>query len=234
MKIHSLHRWDVTPKEAISIQKDLARHINTSVGLKISPKLIAGADISLSQSRGPAYAGVVVLDANTLEVVAEYTQRGEIDFPYVPGLLSFREAPLLLKAFEQIDPPPDLIMLDGQGIAHPRGLGLASHLGLFLDCPTVGCAKSRLIGDHREPGTKKGSHAPLKGKNGETLGSALRTREGCKPIFVSAGHKIDLASALEWVLRVSPRYRIPEPTRLAHNLVNRVRKEDQGLRATSR
>ncbi|MGP0564680.1 MULTISPECIES: deoxyribonuclease V [unclassified Nitrospina] len=234
MKIHSLHRWDVTPKEAISIQKALARRINTSANLKQRPKLIAGADISLSHSRGPAYAGVVVLDANSLEVVAEYTQKGVIDFPYVPGLLSFREAPLLLKVFEQIDPPPDLIMLDGQGIAHPRGLGLASHLGLFLDCPAVGCAKSRLVGEHREPGTKKGSHTPLKGKNGETLGAVLRTRENCKPIFVSVGHKTDLASALEWVLHVSPRYRIPEPTRLAHNLVNRVRKEGQGLRATSR
>lgn len=234
MKIHSLHRWDVTPKEAIDIQKGLAARVNTSSLLKRPPRFIAGADISLSQSRGPAYAGVVVLDADTLEVVAEYTQKGIIDFPYVPGLLSFREAPLLLQVFEQIDPAPDLIMLDGQGIAHPRRLGLASHLGLFLDCPAVGCAKSRLVGEHREPGKKKGAHTPLQGKNGETLGAALRTREGCKPIFVSAGHKIDLASAIEWVLRVSPRYRIPEPTRLAHNLVNRVRKEDQGLRATSR
>lgn len=226
MEIHPLHSWAVTPKEAIAIQKNLAARVDRNNHLRSPPKLIAGADISLSQSRGTAYAGVVVLDAETLEVVAEHTLKGQIDFPYVPGLLSFREAPLLLELFAQIDPAPDLILFDGQGIAHPRGLGLASHLGLLLECPTVGCAKTRLTGEHQEPGPDKGDHAPLKNRDGNILGVALRTRKRCKPIFVSIGHRIGLDHAIEWVLRVSPRYRIPEPTRQAHNLVNRVRKED--------
>jgi len=224
MKVLDLHPWNVTPSEAVAIQKDLAGRVDRTHRLK-KPKRIAGADISLTQSRGTAFAGVVVLDADTLEVLDEHTLQGTVDFPYIPGLLSFREAPLLLQLFARIEPAPDLIMLDGQGIAHPRGLGLASHLGLFLNRPTIGCAKSRLVGTHREPARSKGSHTPLKDDAGHTLGAALRTREGCKPIFVSVGHKIDLERAIEWVLRVSPRYRIPEPTRQAHNLVNRVRRE---------
>lgn len=224
MKVLDLHPWEVTPSTAQSIQKELAGKVDRKNRLK-TPRVIAGADISLSQSRGSAYAGVVLLDAETLEVLGEHTLKGTIDFPYIPGLLSFREAPLLLKLFERIEPAPDLIMLDGQGIAHPRGLGLASHLGLFLNCPTIGCAKSRLVGTHREPAKKKGAYAPLKDDAGNILGAALRTREGCKPIFVSVGHQIDLDHAIEWVLKMSPRYRIPEPTRQAHNLVNRVRRE---------
>jgi deoxyribonuclease V len=140
---------------------------------------------------------------------------GKITFPYIPGLLSFRESPLILAACEKISNVPDLILIDGQGIAHPRRLGLASHVGLFLDLPTIGCAKSILCGQHRLVGEEAGSHAELL-DNRELIGAALRTKSGVRPIYVSVGHKIDLASALQWVIKCCRGYRIPEPTRLAH------------------
>ena len=138
-----------------------------------------------------------------------------LDFPYVPGLLSFREAPLTLAACEKLTLTPDLILVDGQGIAHPRRLGLACHLGLFLNMPTIGCAKSRLCGSHEMPGVEAGSYAEVIDK-GEVIGAALRTRSGVKPVYVSIGHKIDLPAAIHWVLECCRGYRLPEPTRLAH------------------
>jgi deoxyribonuclease V len=145
-----------------------------------------------------------------MEVVTD-----RVEFPYVPGLLSFREAPLILAALEKITAVPDLIMVDGQGIAHPRRMGLASHLGLFLGVPTIGCAKSRLCGECEEPGNEPGSYADLTDK-GEVIGATLRTRAGVKPVYVSIGHMIDLPSAMHWVLACCRGYRLPEPTRLAH------------------
>jgi len=223
MKVRSLHSWNVTSKEAQAIQRDLASRVELNPPLE-NPRWIAGADISLTRHSREAFAGIVVLNAQTLEIADEYFLRGSIDFPYIPGLLSFREAPLLLKLFQKVSTTPDLIFFDGQGVAHPRGLGLASHLGLFLNCPAIGCAKSRLTGSYREPGLKKGSQTRLLDNEDRTLGKVLRTRDGCKPVFVSVGHKIDLDSAVRWTLRCATRYRIPEPTRLAHIRVNTFRR----------
>jgi len=223
MKIHSLHSWKVTFQQAVAIQKRLACRVDRKNRLQ-PPQWVAGADISLTQDSQEAFAGIVVLNARTLEITEEYFIKGEIHLPYVPGLLSFREAPLLLNLFKKVSPAPQLVFFDGQGIAHPRRLGLASHMGLFLNCPTVGCAKSRLIGTHREPGLKKGCRTRLRDDEGQTIGSVVRTRENCKPVFVSVGHQIDLETAVRWTLRCTTRYRIPEPTRLAHNRVNAFRK----------
>ncbi|MDH5761377.1 MAG: deoxyribonuclease V [Nitrospinota bacterium] len=223
MKALNLHSWKVTPQQALKIQTELANQVEQKSRLK-PPQWIAGADISLTQESNEAFAGIVVLNAKTLKIADEYYIRGTIDFPYIPGLLSFREAPLLLKLFKKVSPAPQLIFFDGHGIAHPRKLGLASHLGLFLDCPTIGCAKSRLTGKFREPGLKKGSRSRLLDKEGQTIGSVLRTRENCKPVFVSVGHQIDLDSAVQWSLKCTTHYRIPEPTRLAHIRVNAFRK----------
>ncbi len=223
MKIHSRHSWKVTYPQAMAIQKRLAHRVDRKNCLQ-TPQWVAGADISLTRESSEAFAGIVVLDAHTLEIVEEYFMKGKIDFPYIPGLLSFREAPLLLNLFKKVSPAPQLVFFDGQGIAHPRRLGLASHMGLFLDCPTVGCAKSRLIGTHREPGLKKGCRTRLRDEKGQTIGSVVRTRENCKPVFISVGHQIDLETAVRWTLKCTTRYRIPEPTRLAHNRVNAFRK----------
>ena len=224
MDVAALHSWDLTPKEAARLQSELAGRVVTDRPLPSAPRLLAGCDISTARHSTTGYAGVVLLDARSLDTVAEFTLQGKLRFPYVPGLLSFREGPLLLELFRQVHPVPDLIFFDGQGLAHPRRLGLACHLGLWLNRPTVGLAKSRLIGEYREPADRRGAHTPLKSPEGEVLGAVLRTREHCKPIFVSAGHRIDLDSALEWTLQATTRYRLPEPTRRAHLLVNALRR----------
>jgi len=214
VKINSLHGWDVSVGQAIELQFDLARHVETDYE-GADPVLIAGVDISSPRVRGLARAAVVVLSYPDLRMVEVRAVEGEISFPYVPGLLSFRECPLILAACEELMNAPDLVLVDGQGIAHPRRLGLAAHIGLFLDRPTIGCAKSILCGRHDALGGERGSHAELFDK-GDCVGAALRTRSGVKPIYVSVGHKIDLASALQWVLECCRGYRLPEPTRLAH------------------
>ncbi len=223
MKTFSRHPWKVTPQQAIKIQKQLAGQLAPKCRLQ-TPKWVAGADISMMRGDSVAFAGVVVLDAETLEIVDEYFLKGKIEFPYIPGLLSFREAPLLLKLFKKISPAPQLVFFDGQGVAHPRKLGLASHMGLLLKCPTIGCAKSRLTGTYREPGLKKGNRSRLADDHNNTIGAVLRTRENCKPVYVSVGHRIDLETAVHWTLKCTTRYRIPEPTRLAHIRVNAFRK----------
>jgi len=162
-----------------------------------------------------ARGAVVVLSYPELELVETRVVEGKVDFPYVPGLLSFREAPLTLAAFERLDIAPDLVLFDGQGIAHPRRLGLASHLGLFLDIPTIGCAKSRLCGHYDTLGLEPGGYAELVDGE-EIIGAALRTKAGTKPVYVSIGHKVNLKSAINWVMRCCRGYRLPEPTRLAH------------------
>ncbi len=214
MKVQSLHNWQVDARRAQAIQRELAGQISRN-GAVIRPRLLAGIDVSVSRFGGTATAAVVVLDYPGLEVVEVQTARGEPGFPYVPGLLSFREAPLALAACAKLNATPDLVIVDGQGIAHPRRLGLASHLGLLLDVPTIGCAKSRLCGQHHEPGDEAGSHAELT-DNGEVIGAVLRTRAGVKPVYISTGHKIDLDGAIHWTLKLSRGYRLPEPTRLAH------------------
>ncbi len=224
MKIRNLHSWEVTGAEARELQTKLAPQVLVSGGKKI-PKIVAGCDIGLTKTT--AYAGVVLLAFPELEVIDTFTLSGPITFPYIPGLLSFREAPLLLELFRTVTPDPDLIFFDGQGIAHPRRFGLACHMGLFLDAPTIGCAKSRLTGEHDEPGSTRGDHASLRDQKGDVLGAALRTKDNCKPVYVSVGHRIDLDTAIERTLQCGKGYRIPEPTRLAHNLVTALRKEAQ-------
>jgi len=212
--VNYLHGWDLTTSEAREMQLRLAAEVNRTDELT-SPRFIAGVDISVDRVRDEARGAVVVLSYPELKVVETRVVEGKVDFPYVPGLLSFREAPLTLAAFERLDIAPDLIFFDGQGIAHPRRLGLASHLGLFLDAPTIGCAKSRLCGTHQIPGLEPGSYAELVDGD-EIIGAALRTKAGVKPVYVSIGHKISLESALYWVMRCCRGYRLPEPTRLAH------------------
>lgn len=214
MKVERLHSWQVTPAEALDIQHRLATQVSRSSEVT-TPSFIAGVDISAPKAHGAATAAVVVLQYPELRLVEVKVEQGELDFPYVPGLLSFRESPLTLAACEKLSINPDLILVDGQGFAHPRRLGFASHLGLFLNMPTIGCAKSRLCGSHEEPGEQPGSYAEITDR-GETIGVALRTKLGTKPIYVSIGHKVDLQAAIYWVLECCRGYRVPEPTRLAH------------------
>jgi deoxyribonuclease V len=214
MKIVARHSWRVTTAQAREIQLELAPQV-AQVGSVTSPRLIGGVDISVNRWTGTGKGAAVVLSYPDLEIVETKVVTDSIEFPYVPGLLSFREAPLILAALERITVTPDLIMVDGQGMAHPRRMGLASHLGLFLGVPTIGCAKSRLCGECEDPGSEAGSRTELL-DNGEVIGSALRTKAGVKPVYVSIGHMIDLPSAMRWVLACCRGYRLPEPTRLAH------------------
>jgi len=214
MRVHHLHRWDLTTAHAVEMQLALASRVSRTDEVT-SPRFIAGVDISVDRVRGVARGAVVVLSYPELKIVETRVVEGKVDFPYVPGLLTFREAPLTLAAFERLDIAPDLILFDGQGIAHPRRLGLASHLGLLLDTPAIGCAKSRLCGSHQIPDLEPGSYADLRDGD-EIIGAVLRTKLGVKPVYVSIGHKISLESALYWVTQCCRGYRLPEPTRLAH------------------
>ncbi len=214
VKVERLHGWQVSYAEAMDTQRRLAAQVSRSGGA-VTPRFIAGFDISAGKAHETATGAVVVLNYPELRLVEVKIARGRLDFPYIPGLLSFRESPLILDACQGLAITPDLILVDGQGIAHPRRMGLASHLGLFLDTPTIGCAKSRLCGHHDIPGEEAGSYAELI-DNGETIGAALRTKPDTKPVYVSIGHKIDLETAICWVMNCCRGYRLPEPLRLAH------------------
>jgi deoxyribonuclease V len=214
MRVQALHGWDMNIAQAREIQLSLVRKVVTENGVA-NPELVAGIDISSPNVYAVARGAVVVLRYPALSIVEIQVAEGKVTFPYVPGLLSFRESPLILAACEKLCNVPDLVFIDGQGLAHPRRFGLASHVGLFLDLPTIGCAKSILCGQHGLVGEEAGSHAEVY-DNGEIIGAALRTKSGVKPIYVSVGHKIDLTKALQWVLRCCRGYRLPEPTRLAH------------------
>jgi len=214
MKIKKLHGWDVSLR-AKEIQLELAGKVVTENEEGINPHLIAGVDVSFPKFQGIARGVVVLLGYPALDIVEVEVAEAKPAIPYIPGLLSFRECPVILAACEKLCSAPALVLVDGQGIAHPRRLGLASHLGLFLDVPTIGCAKSILCGRHEPVGEEIGSHAELV-DNGDVIGAALRTKAGTKPIIVSIGHKVDLASALYWVMECCRGYRLPEPTRLAH------------------
>ena len=214
MKVEKLHSWQVGISQALAIQARLAARVSKTSEVK-NPRFIAGADISVGRTQGLATGAVVVVRYPEMKPVEVKIVKQRLAFPYIPGLLSFREAPLVLAACEKLAVIPDLILVDGQGMAHPRRMGLASHLGLFLDIPTIGCAKSRLCGRHEEPGNEPGSYAELV-DNGEVIGAALRTKLNVKPVYVSIGHKIDLKAAIYWVLECCRGYRLPEPARLAH------------------
>ncbi|MEX1255174.1 MAG: deoxyribonuclease V [Dehalococcoidia bacterium] len=215
MDLLDLHPWDVSPKEAVAIQRELAGRVVRKGRLK-NVRRVAGVDISVDRARGLGTGAVVVLSYPELELVEVAVEQAPLTFPYVPGLLSFREVPVLRAAFLRIAGPIDLLLVDGQGLAHPRRFGLACHLGLLLDVPAIGCAKSRLLGEHAPVDEAAGSRADLVDK-GEPIGSVLRTRAGVKPLFISLGHRIGLTEAETWVLRCCRGYRLPEPTRLAHN-----------------
>jgi deoxyribonuclease V len=214
MQVQHRHPWQVTVAQAQTIQSSLAGQVSreNEVG---SVRLVAGVDISSSRAGSLAAAAVVVLAYPQMTLVEKSLVRQAVDFPYIPGLLSFREAPLILAAWERLDCAPDLVLVDGQGIAHPRRLGLASHLGLLLDLPAIGCAKSLLCGSHGPVGDEAGGYAEITDGD-EVIGAALRTKPGVRPLYVSVGHKVDLPTALSWVLRCCRGYRLPEPTRQAH------------------
>jgi deoxyribonuclease V len=214
MQIVRMHNWNVSTKEARGIQEKLASQISRECRVD-NPQLIAGVDISVNRFSKTGRGAVVILSYPAMEIMEISVVTDSVTFPYVPGLLTFREAPLLLAAFEKIKNVPDIVMVDGQGIAHPRRMGLASHLGLVLNIPAIGCAKSRLCGEHDIPGQEAGNFTELKDRE-EVIGAVLRTRDGVKPVYVSIGHMIDLLAAIHWVKACCRGYRLPEPTRLAH------------------
>lgn len=218
VKDRHLHSWQVSPKDAVSIQRRLADRVRFC-SLPTRLHTVAGLDCAFSRDGSTIGAVIVVLSYPALEVLEEVWAQDKVRFPYVPGLLSFREAPVCLKAAEKLACRPDVFLVDGHGIAHPRRLGLASHLGLCLDVPTIGCAKSRLCGTYEEPKREKGSWTPL-WDAGQIVGAVVRTRTAVKPVFVSVGHRAVLEEAVEFVLACCKRYRLPEPTRLAHQKVS--------------
>ena len=213
-----VHSWDISPREAAAIQNDL-RHLVVEDNCLGKVQFIAGVDVGYLDNGRTARAAIALLQYPGLELVEFATAQSPVRFPYVPGLLSFREVPVVLKALEGLQKKPDLLICDGQGRAHPRRLGLACHLGLLTDMATIGAAKSRLCGRHDVLAQEKGSWVPL--CDGEDIiGIVLRTRTGKNPLFVSIGHKVDLETAREWVLRCLTRYRLPETTRWAHRIAS--------------
>jgi deoxyribonuclease V len=211
-----IHAWDLKPAEAAALQAKLARQVVRQS--RIRPEDITRlAGIDAGYHNKMAYAAVVVLNLTDLKVLETATAARPISFPYVPGLLSFREAPAVLQALDKLKSAPDLLLIDGQGIAHPRRFGIASHIGLLTGIPSVGCAKTRLLGDYDEPQRERGNMAYLK-ENGETLGAVVRTRTGVKPVFVSIGHLMDLNDSIRIILKSCRGYRLPEPIRMADHL----------------
>ncbi len=215
------HDWPADCGSAIALQHRLRRRIVLRP-LPEPIRLVAGADVSYDRGSDLMHAGVVLLRLPDLACVCEASASMRVSFPYVPGLLSFREIPALIEAFRQLDGRPDVVICDGQGIAHMRGIGLASHVGLVLGVPAVGCAKSRLVGEHRPVGAGRGRRARL-WYDGRIVGSVLRTRDGVRPVYVSPGHLADIPTSVRLVLRCATRFRLPEPIRAAHSLVTRVR-----------
>lgn len=213
------HPWDLSKEEALNLQQELAAKVITNDQLG-EIKLVAGVDVAYQKNSDRLVAAVVILNADTLEIVETATAEDIEHFPYIPGLFSFRELPPLIKAFAQLQHTPDLVVCDGQGLAHPRRFGLACHLGVIFDVPTIGCGKTRLLGEYQEPDTTRGAVAPLVDvDNGEVIGNVLRTQTGISSIYVSIGHRISLTTACEWVLKLSPKYRLPETTRQADQVV---------------
>ncbi len=218
----SLHPWDVSPGEAVSLQQQLRKKIRI-IPFDASIRYIAGADISFNRDSDIFYAGFIVLDFENMQEVAYATATVRSGFPYIPGLLSFREIPALLEAWRQLPVQPDVIVLDGHGIAHPRRLGIASHFGLWVNRPTIGCAKKILTGMHGSLPPEPPAQAAIY-DNQEAIGVALRTKYNVKPVYVSPGHLMDIESAVRLVSHCVTKYRLPEPTRMAHNLVNQLRR----------
>lgn len=212
----TLHAWDLTTEEAVRVQNELRAHLDLTWDRGYAVDTIGGVDVSISGDA--ARCAIVVIRFPALTMLEGVTAEVPLRFPYIPGLLAFREGPAVLAAWEKLTARPDLLMFDGQGIAHPRGIGIASHMGLWLERPAIGVAKSRLYGHHAEVGPGRGDWADLVDKHGITIGAVLRTREGTKPLYVSPGHLIDIPHATEFVLAGCAGYRLPEPTRWAHKV----------------
>lgn len=225
MDYRHLHPWDVPLEEAARIQRELREQLVLAVPEGFSPRLAAGADVSTTKESPLAFAGIVVIDLMSMETVAQATAMVEVAFPYLPGFLSFREIPALIAAWERLSTRPDVLVLDGHGTAHPRGMGIACHAGLVFDLPTLGCGKSLLVGRHDPPGEERGAVAPLLYRHA-VVGAAVRTRARVSPVYVSPGNRMDLDTAVALVLQLTPggKYRLPETTRRAHNLVNELRR----------
>jgi len=222
VKILDLHRWDVTPAEARQIQLELRERIVLTNQLS-RVRRVAGADVAFDLKRGRAIAGVVVYSFPDLAEIERASAVRRLTFPYVPGLLTFREAPALLAAFERVRKEPDVVFIDGQGYAHPRRFGIACHLGVLLQKPMVGCAKSRLIGTHADPPQRAPAWVRLL-DDGETIGAVVRTRTAVNPVYVSQGHRVSLALAVKLALAVCDGYRIPKPTREADHFVGALKR----------
>ena len=214
MQVQTPHKWDLSPKEAIAVQKSLLARLVTHNELT-ELQTVAGVDMSTAGER--AHAAVVVLRFPDLQALEVAQSDLPLTFPYIPGLLAFREGPAVLAAAERLEIEPDLFIFDGQGLAHPRRMGIASHMGVILDKPSIGCAKSLLCGQHGQVGPNVGDYSEIH-HQGEIIGAVLRTREGVKPVYVSIGHKVDLTTAIDCILHCSGGYRLPEPTRWAHKV----------------
>ncbi len=245
MDYQKIHEWNLSRSEAVELQKEL-RHQVIIEPLKTEARLVAGCDISFNRFSDIVYAGIVVLKLPELEIVNRATVVTKAQFDYVPGLLSFRETPALLEAWEQLGTRPDVVMLDGQGLAHPRRFGIACHFGLLTGSPTLGCAKTVLVGKYDEPEKEAGSYSLMEHR-GEIVGAAVRTKDNVAPVYVSVGNRIDLEGAIGLTLKCvkgyqpptatdslfdsrpasKSKYRIPEPTRQAHLLVNEIRRSEK-------
>lgn len=212
------HAWDVTPQEAIAIQKRLCDAVVREDRLG-EVQTVAGVDVGFEENNTITRAAVAVLHFPELTVAETAVARRPTTFPYIPGLLSFREVPAVLDALRKLSKLPDLLLCDGQGVAHPRRFGIACHLGVLVDLPSIGVAKSRLTGRHEPLAEEKGTHRPLRDR-GETVGMVLRTRTNVRPLYVSIGHRVTLETAVAYVLRCTPKYRLPETTRQAHRLAS--------------
>ncbi|MFQ5584371.1 MAG: endonuclease V, partial [Calditrichia bacterium] len=224
MKLYFSHPWDISFDDARRIQAQLRKQVVIRNTLSISDiRTIAAADVSYSQKSNLLFAVVVLVSFPALALKSVYTHEKQVNFPYVPGFLSFREIPVLTEIFSEMDEYFDVLLCDGQGFAHPRRFGLACHLGVLLKKPSLGCAKTRLLGNYAEPGPEKGNYSFLTDKD-EKIGIVLRTRPGVKPLFVSPGHLVNFEDCRSIILAATAKYRIAEPLRLAHQHVNRMRK----------
>lgn len=217
------HPWNLTPTEAVALQRELAAQVRCEDDLG-PVRTIAGVDVSMNRFSPEGFAAIVVLSVPDLQVIEVAGARTRLAMPYIPGLLSFREIPMLLEAWAQLKTKPDLLMVDGHGIAHPRRLGIAAHLGVYLDVPAIGCGKSILSGKHEPLAPVRGAKAPLMHRD-EVIGYALRTKNKVNPVFVSCGHRVSQETAVRWVLECARGYRLPEPTRQAHLASNALRRE---------
>ncbi|MEI2782278.1 MAG: deoxyribonuclease V [Candidatus Competibacter sp.] len=218
MKMYFSHPWNLSPAEAMAVQRELRAQV--ILADRLGPvRRVAGVDVGFEADGAVTRAAVAVLGYPQLELLETALARRPTEFPYVPGLLSFRELPAVLDALAQLRDPPDLLLCDGQGIAHPRRLGIASHLGLLVDIPGIGVAKTRLCGVYADPPNERGAWTPLRA-NGETIGAVLRTRPGVKPLYISSGHRVSLETAIDYVMACCTRYRLPETTRWAHRLAS--------------